>query len=140
MFTRFNSCAVKVAEQFLLEYLIYEGTLSRTRYTRYNSKDSKRNLDIYILQIVLTCTLYFHPSSRSSTFRWNRDYFLSTQILTGDGILIFDKVLHLTNSDNLAAVNSGSRPYINYVVRRPHRIFIMLDYYKSIAKTLKSLE
>ena len=55
--------AIERRSQIFVQYFVHERAFSATRYTRYAGKQSERDRNIDIFQVVFTRTLYREPSS-----------------------------------------------------------------------------
>ena len=57
-------CSVKSLGKVLIKYLIGERALTGTRNTGYAGKDSERNLNINVLKVILSCSVYRKETCR----------------------------------------------------------------------------
>ena len=133
MLTRYSPRPVEVSCQSLIKYLIDKTALSGTGDTCDTCKNTKRNIHIYILEVILPCSLYCEITCRFSSLFRDKYLSSSTEVRTCYGILILHYLLCRTCSYNLPAMFARCRTYIYNIIRCTHSILIVLDNYKCIA-------
>ena len=118
-----------------MQDLIDQGRLPGSRCSRYTDELPQRNIDIKVLEIVLSRALDFQPlaADRSSRCRGG-DRALSREILTGRGSLALHDVAQLSFTHNRAAVDAGAWSHLDHVVGRPDGVLIVLHHHYRIAQ------
>ena len=125
-----------------IQDITHQRRFSTSADSSHYCKHSKRELHIYVLQIVLHCSI--HPDeiipgtslaliSLSATLKILESkgsfHFILIGIVAKDSLI-----------DDFASVYTGFRTNINEQIGRTHYLFVMLNYYYSIADIPKTFE
>ena len=117
--------AIQLFRQRLIEDLVDQGALSRSRHTGHAGHNSKRHINIDIFQVILPRATDFDPARGASSLLRHRNFDPAAQIRTGDRFLTLHDLGCRSHSDHISAVFPGPRTDIHDTVRRPHRILIV---------------
>ena len=140
MLTRHFMRPVQVSGQPLEQDFVHQRALARSGHACDTGKNAERYIYIEILQVMDICASHFEPVLRLSADFRNRYVFSAAQVLTGDRFRTVHDILCSSYRYQLSAVLTRSGTDINYVVRCPHRVLIVLYDDQSISQIAKRFE
>jgi hypothetical protein len=116
--------------------------LAGTRDAGHRDEQPEGNLDIEVSKVVLARALDTDRLAivGDAPLFGRRDRHLTAQILPGDRRFVARDLVHGSERNDLAAMLAGAGAKIDDVVRRAHRLFIVLDDNHGVAEIAKLLE
>ena len=127
--------SVDLLAQPLVEDLVDQAALARSRNARHADELAERYRDVDAFEVVLGRALDhdllavpFSPVSRHGYL------LLSGEVLPRKRLRTILDIIHRSLRHELSAVDTGSRPYIYDVIGSIHRLLVMLDYEESISR------
>ena len=127
MVARNTSRPVKRLCKVLVKNLINKWTLAWAWHTCYACDNSKRNIYINILKIILPCASYLNPASRLSTLCRYRYLDSSWQICACKWILARHNIRSSSCCDNFSTISSCAWSDIHNIIGCKHSILIMFN-------------
>ena len=118
--------------QYGLKSLVYQCRFTGTTDTGNNCKDTKRELDINIFQIVASTSVQYHRLAIRPTTLSRYLYTLDSIQIIGRDCIAVKHFFGRTLKHHLATLSPSFGTDVNYPISRSHHIFIMLDYDYSI--------
>ena len=126
--------SVEFGHKAFIQYLVYKRRFARTGYAGYTHKLAERDFGIYIFEIVFACADYFQAFSVAfSALCGNWNLLATAEILPGYRLLAVHYIFRRACTDYISAVDTRTRTDIDNVVRRAHRVLVVLDNYKRVA-------
>src|SRR5438874_4758754 len=103
---------------------------------RNRDEQTKRDLDVEIAQVVLARSFDANDAGRihPATDFGNRYLQLTAQVTPSDRILVGAHFIDGAFGDDEAAVLSRTRPEVDQMIGRLHRLFVVLDDNDSVAE------
>ena len=130
--------SVEFGHKAFIQYLVYKRRFARTGYAGYTHKLAERDFGIYIFEIVFACADYFQAFSVAfSALCGNWNLLATAEILPGYRLLAVHYIFRRACTDYISAVDTRTRTDIDNVVRRAHRVLVVLDNYKRVADILE---
>src|SRR3712207_1422820 len=113
--------------QRLVQDLVDQRALPRSRHARYAREHAERELDVHTLQVVLRRPEEAYGSSRLAALLGGLDPAAAREEVARDRALLGLYVLDGAGGDDLAPVDPRAGPYVHDVVGRPDRLLVVLD-------------
>src|SRR3569833_2187730 len=139
--SRNHSRAIKVPRERPMQNVFDERRLARSRHSRDRDEQAERNVDVEIAQVVLARALDANHAVRlgGTTLRRHRDLHLAAQELARHRRRIAHDLIDGAGRDDLAAMLPGARTEIDHVIRRAHRLFVVLYVDQGVAEIAQML-
>ena len=132
---------VKAGCNALVQDLVDQGTLARAGNPCHQGQGSQGDFHIQILEIVFSCPQDLDEIPVAlAPLRRNGDIFRAAQVLPRDGLRHLHDLLRGPHGHDPAAMGTGTRPDIDDMVRRIHRVLVMLHHDERIPQVSQMLE
>src|ERR671932_2018977 len=118
----------------LIEDLVDQRALPRTRDARHAGEDTQRKRHVHIFEVVLHRPEEHYGAGRFPSASRRFDATAPGQEVPGHGVLLSLDIRDAALSHDLTAVHPRSRTHVHDVVSRTDRLFVMLDDYEGIAQ------
>ena len=132
---------VELGSQGIIENIVYQGRFAAAAYACYDSKDSERNADINIFEIVGAGAVNRqHPAIALPAMLRNRDEFAAAKIGTGNRFRHLLNFFYRALGHHFTAMLACSRTDVDNLVGSIHRFLVMLNNNQRIAQIAQMLE
>ena len=132
---------VELGSQGVIENIIYQSGFSAAAHACHHGKDSERNADINIFEIVGAGAVNRqHPAIALAAMLGNRDKFAAAKIGTGNRCRHLLNFFYRTLSYYFTAMLACSRTDVDNLVGSIHRFLVMLNNNQRIAQIAQMLE
>ena len=132
---------VELGSQGVIENIIYQCGFAAAAHACYHGKDSERNADINIFEIVGAGTVNRqHPAITLTAMLGNRDKIAAAKIGTGNGCRHLLNFFHRTLCHHFTAMLACSRTDVDNLVSSIHRFLVMLNDNQCITQITQMLK
>ena len=134
-------CAMELGSQFFIENIVDQRGFAAARNARHAGHRSKRDVDINMLEIVLACAANLQEMPVAfSAFGRHGDRAFAGKILARNGFLTGADILITAGANDLTAVYAGARADVDDMIRRAHRILVVLDNDQGVPKVAQMIQ
>ncbi len=103
-------------------------------------QDPEGNSDIDVLQIVGPGADNFQPALTGTPLTGDHNLPFAREVLAGQRPLCRNDLRGSSLSNHLATMHTGRRAHIDNMVRRPNRLFVMLDHQHRVSEVTQPLQ
>ena len=124
--------------QLLVDDLVDEAGLAGAGHAGHTGERPERDLHVDILEVVFRRAIDAQeiPVARPA-LRRDGNFLFPGQILPGDRARLRNEVVYTSRRDDLAAVDARAGSHVDDVVRRAHRVLIVLYHEHGVAEVAK---
>jgi len=133
--------AVEVRAQLFVDDLVDERAFATAGDARHAGKRPERNAHVDVLEVIFLRPAHGEELTVPRAPRFRRfDLLFPAQILTGQARFVRHDLRGRARRDHIAAVDARPRADVHDIVRRAHRILVVLDHDQRIAEVAQTLE
>ncbi len=137
---RYRAGVIELPGKCLVENFVHERALARPGHARDDRHDAQREAHIDVLQVIDRGAADREPAGRLPSLLRNFDFQRSRQVFSGERLRILHDFFRCAGRHDFAAVRSGAGADINDIVRRAHRVLIVLDDNHRVPEIAESLQ